>query len=73
MGQPRRGKGFGVREEKVDDGSREDPRIFEVVDGNRGEEGRFDAGRAAGRILVCHFRSEAGREVALSSDVGSRR
>jgi hypothetical protein len=39
MGQPRRGKGFGVREEGGNDGSREDAPIFEVVVGNRGQEG----------------------------------
>jgi hypothetical protein len=45
---PRRGKGFGVREEGGDDGSREDVPIFEVVVGNRGEE---KAGFAQGGLL----------------------
>jgi hypothetical protein len=48
MGQPRRGKGFGVREEGGDDGSREDAPIFEVVVGNRGQEG---AGLTPGGLL----------------------
>jgi hypothetical protein len=48
MGQPRRGKGFGIRKEGGDDGSREDAPIFEVVVGNCGGEG---AGFAPGGLL----------------------
>jgi hypothetical protein len=74
MGQPRRGKGFGVRKEEIDDGPREDAPIFEVVAGNRGQEG---AGFAPGGVLDKYqnvvSRVRGGREVALSSDVGSKR
>jgi hypothetical protein len=53
MGQPRRGKGFGVREEGGDDGSREDAPIFQVVVGNRGVR---EAGFAPGGLLDAYQR-----------------
>jgi hypothetical protein len=61
-GSASEGKGFGVREEGGDDGYREDAPIFEVVVGNRGEEG---AGFGPGALLDSYRSVVSGvREVA---------